>query len=140
VNDGLVGEVIAHPRACRFNPTVLSCHGADTNERLTPPQITALQKIYEGPKNPRTGAAIFPGFAMGGEAGWSGIVANRGASGLPNGYFANLVFENPEWDFHTFNFDTDMATADEKIGRLGNAISVDYSAALRRGVKIIQYH
>jgi hypothetical protein len=139
-NDGLADGVIANPRACRFNPSVLACHAEDTNECLTPPQITALQKIYEGPTNPRTGAAIFPGFAMGGEAGWSGMVANRSASGLPDGYFANLVFENPHWDFRTFNFDTDMATADEKIGRLGNATSVDYSGALRQGVKIIQYH
>jgi feruloyl esterase len=139
-NDGLADGVIANPRACRFDLSVLACRGDDSNECLTPPQLAALQKIYQGPQNPRTGQAIFPGFAMGGEAGWSGMVANRTASGLPDGYFANLVFENPHWDFRTFNFDTDMATADEKIGRLGNAISVDYSAALRRGVKIIQYH
>jgi feruloyl esterase len=33
-----------------------------------------------------------------------------------------------------------MAKADDKIGRPGNAIATDYSAAIRRGVKIIQYH
>jgi feruloyl esterase len=139
-NDGLADGVVANPRACRFDPAVLTCHGADTNDCLTPPQLAALQKIYQGPHNPRTGEAIFPGFAMGGEAGWSGMVANRSASGLPNGYFANLVFENRQWDFRTFNFDSDLTTADENIGRLGNATSLDYSAATRRGVKIIQYH
>ena len=77
---------------------------------------------------------------MGSEVSWSGLVANRSATGLPNGYFANLVFENPKWDFRTFNFDSDMATADQKVGRLGNAVSVDYSAAIDKGVKIIQYH
>jgi feruloyl esterase len=139
-NDGLADGVIADPRRCKFDPTVLTCRGEDTNECLTPPQVAALQKIYQGPKNPRTGASIFPGFAMGGEAGWTGLVANRSATGLPNGYFANLVYGNRDWDYRAFNFDSDMANADEKIGKLGNATAVDYSAAKRRGVKIIQYH
>jgi feruloyl esterase len=132
--------VIADPRRCKFDPAVLTCRGEDTNECLTPPQVAALQKIYQGPKNPRTGVSIFPGFAVGGEAGWTGLVANRSATGLPNGYFANLVYGNRDWDYRSFNFDSDMANADEKIGKLGNATAVDYSAAKRRGVKIIQYH
>ena len=45
-----------------------------------------------------------------------------------------------EWDLQSFNFDSDMAHTDQTIGRLGNATSTDYSAAIRRGVKIIQYH
>ena len=139
-NDGLADGVIADPRRCRFDPAVLTCKGADTNDCLSSPQVAALQKIYQGPKNPRTGESIFPGFAIGGEAGWTGLVANRSATGLPNGYFANLVYEDPKWDYRSFNFDTDLAKADEKIGKLGNATSLDYSAATRRGVKIIQYH
>ena len=138
--DGLADGVIANPRSCTFNPSVLACKGADSNACLTPPQVTALQKIYDGPKNPRTGVQIFPGFARGGEANWSNLIGNQGASGLAGAYFGNLVFENPAWDFRAFNFDTDMTTADEKIGRMGNALSLDYSAASRRGVKIIQYH
>jgi len=139
-NDGLVDGVIANPRACRFDPSSLVCRGPDTNLCLTPPQAAALKKIYEGPKNPRTGEPIFPGFAMGGEAGWTNLVDNRRASGLPNGYFANVMFQNPDWDFRTFDFDKDMAAADEKVGRFGNSVSLDYSAAIRRGVKIFQYH
>ena len=139
-NDGLADGVIADPPRCRFNPATLACKGTETNECLTEPQLAALQKIYQGPKNPRTGDAIFPGFAMGGETGWNGLVSNRAATGLPNGYFANLVYEDPKWGFRSFNFDSDLVKADEKIGKLGNAVSTDYSAATRRGVKIIQYH
>ena len=139
-NDGLLDGVIANPRACRFDPRVLTCQGTETNDCLTAPQVAALRKIYDGPKNPRTGEAIFPGFAMGGESGWTGMVRNTSGTGLLNAYFANLVSGNPQWDFRTFNFDGDLATADEKVGRLGNAISLDYSAATGKGVKIIQYH
>jgi len=139
-HDGLADGVIADPRTCRFDAAVLTCRGADMDSCLTPPQVSALKKIYAGPTNPRTGEQIFPGFAVGSEASWTNLVTNLSASGLPNGYFANLVFENPDWNFRTFDFDADMTKADTKIGHLGNATAVDYSAASKRGVKIIQYH
>lgn len=138
--DGLADGVISDPSRCAFDPAVLLCKGPDTNACLTGPQLAALRKIYAGPANPRTKAAIFPGFAIGGEAGWTNLVKDLSATGLHKGYFSNLVFENPAWDVRTFDFDRDVAHADEKIGRLGNAVSVDYSEAIRRGVKIIQYH
>ena len=139
-NDGLADGVIADPRTCHFDPSVLACRGNDTDRCLTPPQVAALKKIYAGPRNPRTGEQIFPGFAVGSEAGWTGMVGNLNATGLPNGYFANLTFEDPNWDFRSFDFDKDMKTADMKVGTLGNATALDYSAAVKRGVKIIQYH
>ena len=67
------------------------------------------------------------------------VRATTGASGLLV-YFSNLVYQNHEWDWRTFNFDSDMTRTDDAIGRMGNATSTDYSAAVRRGVKIIQYH
>lgn len=139
-DDGLADGVIANPPACKFDPAVLLCRGAETDSCLTAPQVTALKKIYAGPRNPRTGARIFPGFTVGSEDAWTNIVRDPNASGLANTYFANLVFENPKWDFRSFDFDGNMATADSKIGRLGNATDTDYSRASRRGVKIIQYH
>ncbi len=139
-SDGLADNVIADPRRCSFDPRSLTCKGADSNNCLTPPQAAALQKIYDGPRNPRTGESIFPGFAKGSEAGWTGMVRpTTAASGLLV-YFSNLVYRNREWDLQSFDFDRDMAHADEAIGRLGNATSTDYAASIRRGVKIIQYH
>jgi feruloyl esterase len=139
-DDGLVDGVVADPSRCGFDPSVLLCPGPETTSCLTAAQLGALRRIYAGPSNPRTGEQIFPGFAMGGENGWTGLVANLTASGLGNGYFANLVFEDPAWDYRTFDFDADMAYADLRVGVLGNAIDPDLSAARERGVKIIQYH
>lgn len=143
-DDGVADGLIGDPRTCRFDPKSLTCHGADSNSCLTPPQVSALQKVYDGPKNPRTGTAIFPGFAVGSEAQWTGIlnVPSRdtaGSLGLMS-YFANLAFEQPDWDFRSFDFDKQLAATDEKIGRFGNAVSTDYTRAKQRGVKIIQYH
>ena len=59
--DGLADGDIAHPPACRFDPSVLLCKGAETDACLTQPQITALERIYSGPKSPRTGTRSFQG-------------------------------------------------------------------------------
>ncbi len=139
-DDGLADGLITDPSRCHFDPKALICKGADGNDCLTPPQATALQMIYDGPKNPRTGESIFPGFARGSESGWTGMVRpTTAASGLLV-YFSNIVYQNREWDLQAFNFDSDMTHADRTVGQLGNATSTDYSAAIRRGVKIIQYH
>ncbi len=139
-NDGLADGVIANPQTCKFDPRSMTCPGGDGNNCLTPPQVAALQKIYDGPRNPRTGESIFPGFARGSEAGWTGMVRPATAGSGLLVYFSNLVYQNPEWDLRSFNFDRDMTHTDQTTGRLGNATSTDYSAAIRRGVKIIQYH
>jgi len=148
VNDGLTDGVIADPRTCDFSPDTLLCQGAETNACLTAPQLTALKKIYAGPSNPRTGSPIFPGYEPGSEVSWANSIIDGNGTGVSAGdfsglgflYFANLVFENQNWDYHTFNFDSDMAFADLKIGVPGNSISTDLSTAEKRGVKIIQYH
>jgi feruloyl esterase len=139
-SDGLADGIITDPSRCHFDPKSLTCASGVASGCLTPPQVAALQKIYDGPKNPRTGEAIFPGFARGSEAGWTGMVRpTTAASGLLV-YFSNIVYQNRDWDLNTFNFDTDMAHTDLAVGRMGNSVSTDYSGAIRRGVKIIQYH
>jgi feruloyl esterase len=139
-DDGLADGVIANPQSCKFDPQSLTCRGGDSTDCLTAPQVVALQKIYKGPSHPRTGESIFPGFAPGSESSWTGMVRPTTAGSGLLVYFSNLVYQNPEWDLRTFNFDSDMTHADQTVGRLGNATSTDYSAAIRRGVKIIQYH
>src|SRR2546427_1765178 len=139
-NDGLVDGILTDPATCGFNPDTLLCTGAETDSCLTPPQLAALKKIYAGPSNPRTREKIFPGFAVGSERQWTGLVQNLRATGLGTGYFANLTFEDPSWDYSTFNFDGDLAFADFRVGTLGNSIDADLRAARKRGVKIIQYH
>ena len=140
--DGLADGLIEDPRKCNFDPAALLCRGADSNACLTAPQVSALRKLYRGPSNPRTGEPIYPGWSQGSEASWAGIVANSStinpfALGRP--YFANLVHGDANWDYRSFNFDSDMALADAKVGSLADAMAVDLSAAKNRGVKIIMY-
>jgi feruloyl esterase len=50
------------------------------------------------------------------------------------------VFENPRWNWWTFDFDRDLATADAKIGGLVDQVSADLSAFKARGGKAIVYN
>ncbi|MGH9823116.1 MAG: tannase/feruloyl esterase family alpha/beta hydrolase, partial [Blastocatellia bacterium] len=65
--DGVKDGLIDDPRNCKFDPAVLKCKDGDGPDCLTEPQIEALKKIYAGPKNPRTGEQLFPGFSPGTE-------------------------------------------------------------------------
>jgi feruloyl esterase len=51
-----------------------------------------------------------------------------------------MVFDNPKWDFHTFNFDSDVKTADDKTAGILNSTDPDLAKFKARGGKLIQYH
>ena len=146
--DGVKDGLIEDPRACHVNLKPITCKGADSPECLTIPQIAALEKIYSGPVNPRTGAKIHPGFALGTEAvagTWSDwlIPGNpRGgpaAFGFANTFYLQAVYENLKTDFRTLNFDTDVAWGDQKAAAL-NSTNPDLRSFRAHGGKLIQYH
>ena len=55
--DGVRDGVIGDPRRCRFDPASLLCKGADGPACLTPPEVAAVQKVYEGAPQPSHGRA-----------------------------------------------------------------------------------
>ena len=124
--DGVKDGIIANPRRCHFDPGVIQCKDGDGPDCLTAPQVAAVRKIYSGPKNPRTGEAIFPGFSPGAEGASAELAPldyrERSGRSRPsetlfgNTFFADMVFDDPKWDYRTFDFDNDMKTADDKIG------------------------
>jgi len=143
VNDGLVED----PRVCRFDPSVLTCKDAGQSECLTPPQVEALRKIYSGPRNPRTGAQIYPGYSPGTEAApgsWAAWITPAAPEKaiqfrFGNTYYGQAVFEDPQWDFRTLNFDSDVTFGDQKAGVILNSNSPDLRSFRARGGKLIQY-
>ncbi len=138
--DGLVDGLIEEPDKCVFEPETLLCTTGDGDDCLTEAQVASLERLYRGPTHPQTGAQIFPGWAMGGERGWATSVVGEGVTNLGHAYFSNLVFEDPNWDYRTFDFDADLAFAESKVGSLADAIDADLASAKQQGVKIIQYH
>jgi hypothetical protein len=156
--DGVEDEVIGKPRQCHFNPNQLLCTGEDNNSCLTQPQLTALKKIYYGPHNSE-GQTINPGFLPGAEAyvgGWSTWIVGPGPGadsivraaqyGFGTDYFKYFVFNDPNWDFQTFNFDTDVEKAlaapiaGQALGDVMQSVDPDLSVFRAHGGKLIQYH
>jgi feruloyl esterase len=54
--------------------------------------------------------------------------------------FKFIVFEDPHWDWTTFDFDSDVRFTDQKVGGILNAIDPDLRDYKQRGGKIIMYH
>ena len=137
--DGVKDGLLTDPRACRFDPHVLECRGADQPTCLTTAQVQALTKVYAPAKNPRTGEMIYPGLAVGGELGWANLPQ---PFSIGETHFKYIVFGDAGWDLRTLDFDRDVAKADAVDASLGqfNANDPDLSAFKRRGGKLLQYH
>ncbi|MGA2134386.1 MAG: tannase/feruloyl esterase family alpha/beta hydrolase [Bryobacteraceae bacterium] len=144
--DGVKDGVIENPARCHFDPSVLLCHGDETDSCLTAPQVAALKKLYAGGHNAH--GSIFPGYSPGGEAefgGWAVWITG----GAPEKslmyvfgtqYYKNMIFDNANWDYHTFDADRDVKASDDKQSRNMNATDPDLSGFRKRGGKLILYH
>lgn len=146
--DGVADGVLNDPRQCRFDPASIQCkEGADSSECLTAPQVTALKAIYAG-MHGSNGRLIFPGYLPGaeeGEGGWALWITGPAPTkslmayfGL--GYYANMVYNEKDWDYRTFVVDNGMKAATEKTAEALDATNPDLSAFRARGGKLILYH
>ena len=146
--DGVTDGLVSEPQKCRFDPATLLCKETDTNQCLTPPQVEALKKLYAGPKNSK-GERVFPGRVMNGaedgRGGWSTWVTGNGANAslmylFTTGFFSNMVFDDPAWNFTTFDLDAGVKAADAKQAANLNANDPNLKAFQARGGKLILYH
>ena len=145
--DGVKDGLIDNPPQCHFDPAVLLCKGADSDSCLTAPQLAALKKLYSGPVNSK-GKPLYFGHSVGGETGGGGWAA--WVTGLSPGkslgfafgtnFFVNMVYENSTWDYHTFDVERAMKTADDKLARTLDATDPDLKRFESRGGKLILYH
>jgi feruloyl esterase len=138
--DGVVDGVIDDPRACRFQPSSLLCQAGQTTGCLAPAQVTALEKVYQGPRNPRTGEELYPGLVRGSERGWGGHTAGPNIFSTADQFFKFMVYHDPSWDYRTFNFDSDFAYAKANYSALIDAVDPDLSAFRRSGGKLLFSH
>jgi len=137
--DGVKDGVVDDPRTCGFDPASLACQpNQDPNTCLSAPQIYAVNKIYAGSRNPRTGERIWPPYLPTSESGW-GSHAGATPFGAATTFFRYAVFQNPTFDFLNFNFDTDTAKG-EAFAPIVDATSPDLRAFRRHGAKLMMYH
>jgi feruloyl esterase len=139
------------PQDCHFDPNVLQCAAGQSTNCLTAAQVVAVQTIYEGVTNPRTGEQLYPGFERGSELGWGSAggqpLINRpvseGSGVSSYDFFRFTVFQIPSpyfWDYTTLNFDSDVTLVDNEFAEVFNSTNPDLSEFKQRGGKLIMYH
>jgi feruloyl esterase len=132
--DGLKDGMIFDHAACRFDPAVLACKAAKTDQCLSQPQVDALKKAFAGPKN-SSGEQLYPAFP------WDSGIA---ASGVPiPGILTKAAWSpvNPPV-MATINVDRMQTAADTNgSGRLTDtAYWTNLDCFFGRGGKILFYH
>jgi feruloyl esterase len=145
--DGITDGVLNDPRQCRFDPAALACKpGQDAAACLTTKQVKAVKDIWAGARD-KSGKVIYPGYMPGAEAagGWASYMSGSGPlSGnhweQSENVLKYMVFENPKWDFRTFDFDRDLPFAEAKLGKTLDAFDPDLSRFQRSGGKLLMYH
>ena len=143
--DGVKDGVIENPRACKFDPTPMTCKGAETDSCLNKDQVETLKKIYGGLKNPRTGDVIYYGLQPGVELADAarvrisqehiGSVINPMQFGpldwvLPRGFKAD--------DFMTFDWDKGAEDVLKKFDEFGHN-KTNILPFTNRGGKLIMW-
>jgi feruloyl esterase len=137
--DGVKDGFIEDPTRCHFDPETIRCPGkADYASCLTEPQVQTARLIYAGPKF-SDGKQIYPGFDPGSELGWGLMAAGPEPLSISTGFFKAIVFENPNWDFRTFNVDRDTRLADTKDGAALNSNDPNLKAFKAHGGKLLIY-
>ncbi len=161
--DGLVDGMIDDARKCTFNALseLPACLGDIPDPQFncfTTAQRTAIQKIYDGPRN-SVGELLFKGTPVGGEAieptligpntGWwwilpfaPGTLSIGGGMGSEFTQYCGLTPAGggPGWDYRTFNWDSDWPYDMTKLSARCDANNPDLRPFYSHGGKLIQYH
>ena len=146
-SDGVKDGIVSDPQSCHFDPATLICKAADNDTCLTPPQIAAMKIIYAGTSD-SAGKLVFPGYLPGSEEGpngWGswifGPAPNQSAMYLfGSGFYKNMVYSNPTWDYKTFEVDKDLKAAVDKTSAALDSTNPDLKPFIKHGGKLILYH
>jgi feruloyl esterase len=106
---------------------------------LTNQQVLTLRALYSGPAN-SAGESVYPGLMPGGETQWQPLVGGPVPFPIGPAIYGQMVFEDGNWDWRTFNYDADLAAAKAKLGDVMDAMDPDLRPFKHRGGKLILYH
>ena len=151
--DGIQDHILNDPRDCDLDKIEFPRCTDDTpaDDCFTSEQLEAIKVVYSGVTI--EGREVYPGFPPGGEnepGSWqvwiTGPIGSPMTAGFPSLHFGfgtemfkYLVFQDPDWDYSTYDFSDFFHTTRYASSYL-DATSTDYSAFKNRGGKMIIYH
>jgi hypothetical protein len=144
--DGLADGLIDRPDKCEFDPKVLTCQDADGPDCLTPRQVTAWQKILDGPVN-SAGKRLYVGYSPGHEGDYPAYITGIGTMhGYPSSNFMYMdsfmrwIVFGPKFDsVRNFDYDKDPESL-APFEKDQDADSTDLSGFKAHGGKLILYN
>ena len=129
---------LTNPLDCTVSPRQLACTpGAAADSCLTEIQVSAIEAIYSGTRNPRTGELIYFGDVRGSE---TQLMAVYGDTPLSRDFNLTHWTLPPDRSSESFDFDRDMIAMDDALAAEVNAMDPDLSRFAARGGKLIIYH
>jgi len=141
--DGVEDGILADPRDCDFKPEMAACAAnMDQPDCLTPKEVDAVRKLYNGPRNSK-GQLLAPAFdPVGSELSWMNMNLDEVAAG----YLRYLAFDKnpaPGYSHWDFDFDKDPEKT-KKTAALYDPVAPgtapDLKAFEKNGGKLIVYH
>lgn len=138
--DGVTDGFVSDPERCDFDPKLAQCKAKDGPDCLTSAQVETMRAIYRGVVNPRTGERVLAGFEPGSEAQIAFLTGGPEPFPVATSYMRLIVFNDPKWDFKTFNYDTDVARARDTGASLLDVPSNGLANFFAGGGKLLLSH
>jgi feruloyl esterase len=136
--DGLKDGLISNPPACHPDFKALQCQGTDTNNCLTPRQVQTAQTIIS-PATTASGKVMFPRLEPGTELAWGRLTGGPAPADLFLDQFRYVVYQNPQWDWRTFNLARDGEKANA-VNKDVDELEPNLTAFAKHGGKLLIYH
>jgi pimeloyl-ACP methyl ester carboxylesterase len=131
--DGIADGMIFNTRGCHFDPQVLACPGAKTDQCLSAAQVTAIKKGFAGPVTAK-GLQVYPGYLY--DTG----IASMGR-GIPGLLVTGTNPEGPRPTGTSMDVEAEAALAHDGRSMAGDTNAWTNLATFRgHGGKLIFFH
>ncbi len=137
-NDGVKDGLIENPASCHVDFTKLACKGEDKADCLTPRQIQTAMTIIS-PATDDKGNIYFPRVEPGTELRWARLAGGPEPADLFLDQFRYVVYQNPDWDWRSFDLARDAAKANA-INRDVDELNPNLAAFAKSKGKLLLYH
>ncbi|WP_255551522.1 tannase/feruloyl esterase family alpha/beta hydrolase [Granulicella sp. dw_53] len=137
-NDGLKDGLIGNPESCHVSLKSLECKAADNSDCLTPRQIQTAQTIMSPATTP-TGKVLFPRLEPGTELRWTRLAGGPAPADLFLDEFRYVVYQDPNWDWKTFNLERDAAKSNA-VDKDIDSLDPHLASFAKHGGKLLLYH
>ncbi len=136
--DGVKDGLIDDPSACQVDFHALLCKAGDAPDCLTARQVESAQTIVTAP-HLADGTKVFPRLEPGTELQWARLTGGPDPGELFLDQFRYLVYQDPNWDWRTFDLERDFVKANA-VNRDVVELNPHLEAFTQRGGKLLIYH